>query len=91
MPVTRLGPYCIREGCHRPAQVGSGLCAKCAHLVRAFRSVAADLDEAPDAWAKLHGDRVGEPLTELEVELTLSVSRKRFDSEVWAWINKEAA
>lgn len=60
MPVTRVGRYCVRDGCSRPAQERSDLCAKCAHLARAFSSLR---DEIPvvltrerfhhEAWAMI--------------------------------------
>lgn len=75
MPVIRVGRYCVRDGCSRPAQERSDLCAKCAHLARAFPSITAEL----------------EPLTELEVDLTISVGRERFHKEIWKWLERGAS
>jgi hypothetical protein len=73
----------MRHGCSRPAQEGSDLCAKCNHLARAFRSVA-------EEWGG--GRPAEEPLTELEVDLTISLmSRERFHRDVYEWLGKDAA
>lgn len=80
MPVIRVGDYCSR--CLVRPAIHDGICRPCEELRRCFPDSA--LVRAAEDRARV----VGDPLTELEVDLTISVSRQRFHDLVWEWIDR---